>query len=311
MPAVMQALGWKTSDGCPTCRPALNYYLVAPGPANTRRHAVALHQRAGPRQHPEGWTYSVVPRMWGGVTTPDELRAIADVADRFNIPAVKVTGGQRIDLLGVRKAGPARGLGRLNAAGMVSGFAYAKGLRTVKTCVGSEWCRFGTQDSTGLGIELEKLMWGSWTPAKVKLGGLRLPAQLRRSDRQGHRRDLRRQRLRHSRLRRRRPARPRHRLLGHVDTEEEALGTLRRHSAGLSRGGRLSRPPLQMGRQDRTGAPAQADFRRPRARKALYERFLISQRAARKDPWAERAAGKDMHEFMPLAVLGRSQIAAE
>ncbi|MFX8597337.1 hypothetical protein ABTM29_19980, partial [Acinetobacter baumannii] len=57
----------------------------------------------------------------------------------------------------------------LNKAGMVSGHAYSKGLRTVKTCVGSEWCRFGTQDSTGLGVKLEKMCWGSWTPAKVKL----------------------------------------------------------------------------------------------------------------------------------------------
>ena len=90
--------------------------------------------------------------MWGGMTTPAELRAIADVADRFKIPAVKVTGGQRIDLLGVRKEDLPAVWAELNAAGMVSGQAYAKGLRTVKTCVGSDWCRFGTQDSPGLGI---------------------------------------------------------------------------------------------------------------------------------------------------------------
>ncbi|MDZ4135292.1 MAG: nitrite reductase large subunit, partial [Paracoccaceae bacterium] len=115
-------------------------------------------------------TYSVVPRMWGGVTTPAELRAIADAADKYAVPMVKVTGGQRIDLLGVQKADLPAIWADLNAAGMVSGHAYSKGLRTVKTCVGSEFCRFGTQDSTGLGIRLEKLLWGSWTPHKVKLG---------------------------------------------------------------------------------------------------------------------------------------------
>lgn len=83
---------------------------------------------------------------------------------------VKVTGGQRIDLLGVKKEDLPHMWADLNAAGLVSGHAYSKGLRTVKTCVGSEFCRFGTQDSTGLGIRLEKLLWGSWTPHKVKLG---------------------------------------------------------------------------------------------------------------------------------------------
>jgi len=111
-----------------------------------------------------------VPRMWGGLTTPDELRAIADAAEKYAVPMVKVTGGQRIDLVGVQKADLPHIWADLNAAGMVSGHAYSKGLRTVKTCIGSQFCRFGTQDSTGLGVKLEKLMWGSWTPAKVKLG---------------------------------------------------------------------------------------------------------------------------------------------
>ena len=114
-------------------------------------------------------TYSVVPRMWGGVTSAKELRAIADVVDKFAIPSVKCTGGQRIDLLGVKKDDLPAVWSDLNAAGMVSGHAYGKALRTVKTCVGTDWCRFGTQDSTGLGIKLEKFMWGSWTPAKVKM----------------------------------------------------------------------------------------------------------------------------------------------
>jgi nitrite reductase (NADH) large subunit len=111
----------------------------------------------------------VVPRIWGGVTTPSELRAIADVAEKYRVPTVKVTGGQRIDLLGVKKEDLPAMWRDLGAAGFVSGHAYGKALRTVKTCVGSEWCRFGTQDSTGLGIQLEKMTWGSWTPHKFKM----------------------------------------------------------------------------------------------------------------------------------------------
>ena len=82
---------------------------------------------------------------------------------------MKVTGGQRIDLLGVKKEQLPAVWADLNDAGLVSGHAYGKALRTVKTCVGTEWCRFGTQDSTGLGVKLEKMCWGAWTPHKVKL----------------------------------------------------------------------------------------------------------------------------------------------
>jgi nitrite reductase (NADH) large subunit len=85
------------------------------------------------------------------------------------VPTVKVTGGQRLDLLGVKSEDLPAIWADLNAAGLVSGHAYSKGLRTVKTCVGTDHCRFGTQDSTGLGIKLEKALWGSWTPHKVKL----------------------------------------------------------------------------------------------------------------------------------------------
>lgn len=74
-----------------------------------------------------------------------------------------------IDLLGIKKEDLPAVWADLNAAGMVSGHAYGKALRTVKTCVGSEWCRFGTQDSTGLGVRLEKTTWGSWTPHKFKM----------------------------------------------------------------------------------------------------------------------------------------------
>ncbi len=171
IPAVMQELGWKSVGGCASCRPALNYYLIADWPLDYAddRQSRFVNERNHANIQKDG-TYSVVPRMWGGVTTPTELRAIADAADKYNVQMVKVTGGQRIDLLGVKKEDLPAMWSDLNAAGMVSGHAYSKGLRTVKTCVGTEFCRFGTQDSTGLGIKLEKLLWGSWTPAKVKLG---------------------------------------------------------------------------------------------------------------------------------------------
>ena len=171
IPAVMQELAWKSVGGCSSCRPALNYYLLADWPLEYQddRQSRFVNERNHANIQKDG-TYSVVPRMWGGVTTPGELRAIADAADKYNVPMVKVTGGQRIDLLGVRKQDLPAMWADLNAAGMVSGHAYSKGLRTVKTCVGTEFCRFGTQDSTGLGIKLEKLLWGSWSPAKVKLG---------------------------------------------------------------------------------------------------------------------------------------------
>ncbi|MGZ3217938.1 nitrite reductase large subunit NirB [Paracoccus sp. T5] len=171
IPAVMQELGWRSVGGCASCRPALNYYLIADWPLDYRddRQSRFVNERNHANIQKDG-TYSVVPRMWGGVTTAAELRAIADAADRYAVPMIKVTGGQRIDLLGVRKEDLPAIWADFNDAGMVSGHAYAKGLRTVKTCVGQQFCRFGTQDSTGLGIRLEKLLWGSWTPAKVKLG---------------------------------------------------------------------------------------------------------------------------------------------
>lgn len=170
MAAVWQELGWKTSCGCHVCRPALNFYLLADWPVEYQDDPQSrfINERKHANIQKDG-TYSVVPRMWGGMTTPDELRAIADAAEKYNVPTVHVTGGQRIDLLGVRGEDLPAIWSDLNAAGMVSGHAYAKGLRTVKTCVGKDHCRFGTQDSTGLGIQLERRLWGSWTPHKVKL----------------------------------------------------------------------------------------------------------------------------------------------
>ncbi|MDQ1258908.1 MAG: nitrite reductase large subunit, partial [Pseudomonadota bacterium] len=125
----------------------------------------AINERSHANIQKDG-TYSVVPRMWAGETTADELRRIADVVDKYKIPAVKVTGGQRIDLLGVKKEDLQ---GVWNDIGMPCGHAYGKSLRTVKTCVGSEWCRFGTQDSTQMGRDLERALWRMYAPHKVKL----------------------------------------------------------------------------------------------------------------------------------------------
>ncbi|MDR6559472.1 nitrite reductase (NADH) large subunit [Arthrobacter pascens] len=111
-------------------------------------------------------TFSVVPQMKGGVTSPEQLRRIADVADKYRIPMVKLTGGQRIDLLGI----PKEDLPKVWAdLGMPSGYAYGKSFRTVKTCVGQEFCRFGTGDSTKLGVEIESRFQGIESPAKLKL----------------------------------------------------------------------------------------------------------------------------------------------
>ena len=168
--AVWQELGWKTPNGCHVCRPAVNFYLLADWPVEYQDDPQSrfVNERKHANIQKDG-TFSVVPRMWGGMTTPAELRAIADAAEKYNVPTVHVTGGQRIDLLGVKGEDLPHIWADLNKAGMVSGHAYAKGLRTVKTCVGKDHCRFGTQDSTGLGIKLEKRLWGSWSPHKVKL----------------------------------------------------------------------------------------------------------------------------------------------
>ena len=163
----MHFMEWRTPDGCATCRPALNYYLLSTWPGEARDDGASrlVNERMHANIQKDG-TYSVVPRIWGGVTNASELRRIADVADKYEIPLIKVTGGQRIDLLGVKKEDLTHVWKDLD---MPSGHAYGKSLRTVKTCVGSEFCRFGTQDSTAMGIALEKDLVGMWSPHKVKL----------------------------------------------------------------------------------------------------------------------------------------------
>jgi len=164
--AVYQTLGWKTPNGCASCRPALNYYLISSWPKEAQDDPQSrfINERAHANIQKDG-SYSVIPRMWGGETSSAELRRIADAVDKYQIPTVKVTGGQRIDLLGVKKEDL---VNVWKDIGMPSGHAYAKALRTVKTCVGSEWCRMGTQDSTQMGKDLERAMWRMYAPHKVK-----------------------------------------------------------------------------------------------------------------------------------------------
>jgi nitrite reductase (NADH) large subunit len=310
IPAVMQELEWKTSCGCAKCRPALNYYLVCDWPDDYADDYQSrfINERVHANIQKDG-TYSVVPRMWGGVTSAGELRAIADVVDKFDIPMVKVTGGQRIDLLGIEKEDLPAVWADLGKAGFVSGQAYAKGLRTVKTCVGSDWCRFGTQDSTGLGIRIEKFMWGSWTPAKLKLAVSGCPRNCAEAtckdigvicvdsgfeihfagaaglDIKGTE------------------------VLGLVRTEDEALEHIVALTQMYREQGRYLERIYKWAK--RVGV---AEIRRqimddPDRRRAYYDRFVFSQRFAQVDPWSERVSGKDKHEFRPMATVGYSQAA--
>jgi nitrite reductase (NADH) large subunit len=305
LPDLMRALNWKTPDGCHSCRPALNYYLLSAWPCDYQDDSRSrfINERVHANIQKDG-TYSVIPRIWGGVTSPSELRSIADIADKYQVPTVKITGGQRIDLLGVTKENLPKMWGDLVEAGFVSGHAYGKSLRTVKTCVGSEWCRFGTQDSTGLGIKVEKMTWGSWTPHKFKIAVSGCPRncaeatikdfgvvcvdsgyeihvggnggiKVRVTD-----------------------------FLCKVTTEEEVMEycgafmqLYREEAHYLDRTAPwIERVGLAYVKQHIVEDAA--------GRAQLYARFLESQRYSQDDPWKERAEGKDAHEYAALATIG-------
>jgi nitrite reductase (NADH) large subunit len=305
MPAVRNFLEWKTPDGCAACRPALNYYLLARWPEDYQDDAQSrfINERAHGNIQKDG-TYSVVPRMFGGLVRPDELRAIADVCDKYKVPEMKVTGGQRIDLFGVKKEDLPPMWKDLSAAGFVSGHAYGKAMRTVKTCAGKTWCRFGTQNSTGLGVRLEQLTWGSWMPHKFKLAVSGCPRncaeatikdfgvvcvdsgyelhiggnggiKVRVTD-----------------------------LLCKVETEEQVLEycgafvqMYREEAHYLERTAPwVERVGLSSIRQRLLEDAAE--------RKALNARFLASQKLAQVDPWKARAEGAEQHEFTPLQIAG-------
>lgn len=164
---VMNVLEWKQPEGCSKCRPAINYYLgmLDPEQYQDEKSSRFVNERMNANIQKDG-TYTVVPRMYGGVTTPEELKRIADVSVKYNVQAVKMTGGQRIDLIGVVKEDLPKVWEELD---MPSGYAYAKSLRTVKTCVGAQYCRFGTQDSMGMGADLERRFERLDFPAKFKM----------------------------------------------------------------------------------------------------------------------------------------------
>jgi len=305
IPAVMQELEWKTSCGCAKCRPALNYYLVCDWPDDYADDYQSrfINERVHANIQKDG-TYSVVPRMWGGVTNAAELRAIADVVDKFEIPMVKVTGGQRIDMLGIRKEDLPAVWADLGQAGFVSGHAYAKGLRTVKTCVGSDWCRFGTQDSTGLGIRIEKFMWGSWTPAKVKMAVSGCPRNCAEAtckdvgvicvdsgydiqfagaaglDIKGTE------------------------LLCHADTEDETLEIIAALVQLYREQGRYLERIYKWAKRVGIASIKANIVDDLEKRRRYYDRFVFSQKFAQIDPWEERVNGKDAHEFAAMAEFG-------
>ncbi|MBU9711351.1 nitrite reductase large subunit NirB [Evansella tamaricis] len=165
---VMYVLGWKNEEGCSKCRPALNYLLGMLNPTEyiDESNSRLVNEKMHANIQKDG-TYSVIPRMYGGVTTADDLKKIGEVADKYNVPLVKLTGGQRIGLFGVKKDDL---LSIWKELDIPSGYAYGKTLRTVKTCVGKTFCRYGTQDSMSLGIELEKKFERLDTPHKFKMG---------------------------------------------------------------------------------------------------------------------------------------------
>jgi len=307
IPQIMQELHWSTPDGCSACRPALNYYLLCawPGEYVDDQKSRFVNERLHANIQKDG-TYSVVPRMWGGITNPRELRAIADVTEKYNARMVKVTGGQRLDIFGIQKEDLPAVWADLNAAGMVSGHAYGKSLRTVKTCVGSEWCRFGTQDSTGLGVKLERMSWGSWMPHKFKMAVSGCPRncaeatikdfgvicvdsgyelhiggnggiKLRGTD-----------------------------LLTRVETEEEAL----EHCAAFVQLYRedawyLERTAPWLERKGLDWIKSQL-YDDPETVPALAARFQFSQQFMQDDPWAQRASGDraDLHGHVGKITAG-------
>jgi nitrite reductase (NADH) large subunit len=302
IPEVMQKLHWTTPDGCSSCRPALNYYLLCalPGEYVDDQQSRFVNERLHANIQKDG-TYSVVPRMWGGLTNPTELRAIADVVEKYNAPMVKVTGGQRLDIFGIKKEDLPAVWADLNAAGMVSGHAYGKALRTVKTCVGSEWCRFGTQDSTGLGVKLERMSWGSWMPHKFKIAVSGCPRNCAEATIKdfgvvcvdsGYELHVGGNGGIHVRATD---------LLCKVATEQEAMD----HCAAFIQLYReearyLERTAPWIERVGLAHIVARIVDDEP-GREALRARFLYSQSFSQDDPWAQRAEGAEAEHHAPMA----------
>ncbi len=299
--SVYKKLDWRNENGCSTCRPAINYYLISSWPEQAQDDSQSrfINERVHANIQKDK-TYTVVPRMWGGITTPDELRAIADAADKYEVPMLKLTGGQRIDLVGVKKEQLPHIWKDLNDAGMVSGHAYGKALRTVKSCIGSQYCRFGTQDSVKMAIALEKLSWASWTPHKFKMAVSGCPRncaeatikdfgvvavdsgyelhvggnggiKVRVTD-----------------------------LLARVESDEAVLeyaGAFMQIYREEARYLERTAPWIERVGLNYVIEHIVDDIEN---RKALNERFLISQRIAQNDPWAELSKEEHRLEFVPM-----------
>ena len=304
MGEVFRGLEWRTPDGCHVCRPALNYYLISSWPleAEDDPQSRFINERVHGNIQKDG-TYSVIPRIFGGTTTPDHLRAIAEASERFDVGEVRFTGGERINMLGVKKEDLPAIWEFLTARGFVSGHAYGKALRTAKSCVGSTWCRFGTQDSTQLAVELEQMTWGSWMPHKFKMAASGCPrncaeatikdfgavgidsgweihvggnggVKVRATD-----------------------------LLCRVESKQEVLD----HCAAFIQLYREEAHYLERTAPwvERVGLAyiKERILQDEAGRQALIERFKVSQQVAQVDPWAERAQGGQAHEFAPLKII--------
>ena len=298
---VRKTLNWNTDDGCAVCRQATNYYLLCENPDYNDPESRFINERAHGNIQKDG-TYSVIPRMSGGMCTPKDLHAIADVAEKYKVPEMKVTGGQRIDMFGIKKEELPLVWKDLSEAGFVSGHAYGKAMRTCKTCIGDSWCRMGTQNSTRLGIKLEELTWGSWMPHKFKLAVSGCPRncaeatikdfgvvcvdsgyeihvagnggiKVRVTD-----------------------------FLIKLKTEEEVIEYCaafcqyyREDAHYLER----TAPWIERVGLDKVKAAVLDDEAN---RKALVERFLISQKPAQIDPWKQHADGLDANQFKSIKI---------
>ncbi len=165
---VRHVLDFKDKNGCPKCRPAINYYLnmVYPYEHKDEKESRFANERYHANIQNDG-TFSVIPQMRGGVTDADQLIRLGEVAKKYDVPLVKVTGSQRVGLYGLKKDELPQVWKDL---GMRSASAYGKKTRSVKSCVGKEFCRFGTQYTTRLGIRLEKTFEYIDTPHKFKMG---------------------------------------------------------------------------------------------------------------------------------------------
>ncbi len=304
---VLEGLDFDNPDGCARCRPAIDYYLTCAHPASAPGDPQSrpVNERVHANIQQDG-SFSVVPRLFGGVVTPEQLRVLADVAERHGVETIKVTGAQRIDLLGVPGERLVSVFEELNAGGMVSGHAYARAVRNVKACVGSRWCRYGHNDAVAMATELEEMTWATATPHKFKLavsacyrncaeatikdfgivameegfrlfvggsGGIRVRAG---------------------------------QLLAHVHSEREVLelcgGFLQLYREEAHYGER------SWGFIRRVGMDYVRErvVRDPAGRSALFRRLLVSVRHRQRDPWESRV-GEAPTDFVPLRRLTRRE----